>query len=168
MKALKCWICWNRNIEFQLKHQCEICSWCCFIISLVRDWMVERHTLRWSPSVWSRELFLFFSVFLAEKPPSHRYNVGKEISASIALFVMMQYSFRMDNQNPILFVDWCFSFSPLSFLISVSWSSTAIIISTDSHTLVTNGFLIQSKDDASSDRKYFSMFLLSSDKLCKI
>jgi hypothetical protein len=106
-------------------------------------------------------------MFITQKPASHRYNVEKRMSGSIAHFMMMGYSCQRDDQNEAISVDECFSFSLLLFPIFVS-SSSATINSADSNALLTNESLTQSKEDASSDRKYFSMFLLSSDKLYRI
>jgi hypothetical protein len=101
-------------------------------------------------------------MFIAEKPASHGYDVEKGRRASITSFVMRGYSSQRNNQNEDISVDEYFSFSLLSFLISVSSFSSA-----DSNALNTNRSLTQSKEDTSSDEKYSSMFLLSSDKLCR-
>jgi hypothetical protein len=109
-------------------------------------------------------------MFMAEKTASHRYDVETGRSVSVAFFVMMGYSCRRDNQNEAISVDECFSFSRLSFLIFVSPSSSATVNSAHSNALNTNGSLTQFKEDKSSDGKYtyISLFLLSSDKLCRI
>ena len=129
--------------------------------------MVDRHTLK-SSNVWSRDLFLLFTVVITEKPASQRYDVEKGRSASIALFVIMGYSSLRDNQNEVISVDKCFRFSPLSFLISVSSSSSETVNFADPQAFIVNGSLTQSKEDTSSDGKYFSTFLLSSDRVCRI
>jgi hypothetical protein len=56
----------------------------------------------------------------------------------------------------------------LSFLISVSSFSSALFNFTDSNAHYTDGALTHSKEDTLSDGKYFSVFLLISDKLCRI
>jgi hypothetical protein len=134
-------------------------------MSLVRVRMVDRHNLKSSSSVWSRDLFLLFIMFIAEKPASHRYDVETGRSASVAFFVMMGYSCRRDNQNQAVSIDELFSFGLLSSLISVSSFSSATFNSADSNAFNTRGS--QSKEDALSHGKYVSMILLRSAKLCR-
>jgi hypothetical protein len=97
----------------------------------VRGRMVDEHTLKSSSSVWSRDLFLLFIVFIAEKPASHRHDLEKGSSASITYFVMMEHSCRTDNQNE------SFSCSLLSCHISGSSSSSAAPDYEDSNALNT-------------------------------
>jgi hypothetical protein len=137
-------------------------------MSLLRGRMFVKHNLKCSTSVWSRDLFLRFIVFTAEKPASHKYDVEKGIRAAIASFVMMGYSCRVDNQNEAVCIDECYSFSLLSFLISVSSSYSATVSSADSDALNTIISLIKSEEDTSSDAKHFSVFLLSNDKRWRI
>jgi hypothetical protein len=63
---------------------------------------------------------LLFAVFIAEEPASDRYDVERGSSATIAFFITMGYTYQRDSQNKAIFVDECFCFSLLSFLISVS------------------------------------------------
>jgi hypothetical protein len=128
--------------------------------SLDRGRMVDKHTVKSSSSIRSRDLFLLSIVFIAEKPVSHRYVVEKGRLASIAFFVMMGYSCRRDNQNEAIrvSVDECFIFSLPSCLMSVS-SSSATVNSADSNTLDTNGPLTQSKEDThQATRNSFQCF----------
>lgn len=92
----------------------------------------------------------------------------KKISTLVIYFMMMEHSSRRDNKNEVISVDSCFSFSPLSFLICISSSSLVTGNTADSNTLNASGSLPQYREETSSVRKYFSVFLLSSDKLCKI
>jgi hypothetical protein len=96
-------------------------------------------------------------VFIVEKPVSHRYNLEKGRSASITFFVMTGYYCQGENQHEAISVDEGFSFGLLSFLISVSSSSTAVN-SADSNTFNINGSLTQSKEDIASDGKYLQCF----------
>jgi hypothetical protein len=87
-------------------------------------------------------------MFIAEKSASHRYDVAKGQSASIAFFVILGTSCRRDIQNETISVDECFIFSPLSFLISFP-----TVNSSDSNELNIKGSLSQLKEDTSSDEK---------------
>ncbi len=107
--------------------------------------MVDRHTLKSSSNVWSRDLFLLFTVLITKKPASQRYDVERGRSAPIASFVIMGYSSLRDNQNEVISVDKCFSFSPLSFLISVSSSSSETVNFADPQAFIVNGSLTQSR-----------------------
>jgi hypothetical protein len=102
---------------------------------------------------------LRFIVLTAEKPASHRYDVENGWSASVAIFVTMGHSRRRNNQKEAISVEQFFSFSLLSCFISVSSSFSAAVNSADSNAINTTEYLTQSKEDASGDGKYFSMFL---------
>jgi hypothetical protein len=116
------------------------------MMSLDRGRMVDKHTLKSSSSVWSSDLFLLPIVFIAEKTASHRHDVETGRSTSTAFFVMTGYSCRRDNHNEAIRVSvgecFKFSFSLLSFRMSVSPSSSA-----GSNALDTNGSHTQSKED---------------------
>jgi hypothetical protein len=153
----------NRKSLCEQEYQWETCAWWCIMMSLVRGRMGNKHTLKSSSGVWSRDPFLRIILFIAEQPASHRYDVEK----GIAFFV----SCRRDNQNEAISVDECFSFGLLSSLISVSSSSSATVNSADSNALHTNGSL------SPSPRKIYQMtgntfqcffFLLCCDRLCRI
>jgi hypothetical protein len=127
---------------------------------LFRGRMVDKHSLKSSSGVWSRDLLLFFIVFIAEKPASRKYDAEKGGSASVTLFVMMGYSCWRDNKNEAISANECFSFNLLSCLISMS-SSSATVNSADSNALNANGFLTQSKENTSRDGNNFQCFYLA-------
>lgn len=81
---------------------------------------------------------------------------------------MREYSSRRDNQNETISVEEWFSFNHLMFLISVSLSYYATVNYPVSNILNTNWSLALFMELTSCDRKCFSIFLLSSNKLCRI
>jgi hypothetical protein len=127
------------------------------ILSCVWVRMVDKHTLKSYCSVWSSDLFLLFIVFITEKSASHRYDARKGRSALISFFVVMGYSCWKDIQKQAISVDERFSFSLLSFLISIS-SSSATVNSALSNVLNTNGSLTQSKKGTSGKWNKFQCF----------
>jgi hypothetical protein len=86
---------------------------------------------------------LLFIIFIAEKPASHKYDVEKGTSVSIAFFVMMGYSHQRYNQNEAICFDERFSSNLLSYPISISSSSSATVNSTDWYTFNTDPSLTQ-------------------------
>jgi hypothetical protein len=86
---------------------------------------------------------LLFIVIVVEKPASRRYDLEEVSNASITYFVMMEHSCRTDNQHEAIgvYVDERFNFSLLSFLISISSSSSVTADYEDSDTLNTYGSL---------------------------
>jgi hypothetical protein len=85
------------------------------------------------------------------------YDIEKRRSASVAFFVVMGYSCRIDNQTEAVSVDECFSSCLLSFLISTGVSS-ATVNSAESNALNINRSVNQSMVYTSNDWKYFSIF----------
>jgi hypothetical protein len=65
------------------------------------------------------------------QPHTRRYGADKGRSASVAFFVMMDYSRRRDSRKEAISVYRRFSFSFPSFLISFCLSSSATVNSAD-------------------------------------